>query len=89
MHTRSRRRRRKQRKPNLAPTLVGENTKAQVEELLPPQHNAATVSKKALDGKSSSKGKDEEQKSTAHPQAPGRTPGASKKRGDEAMTEKA
>jgi hypothetical protein len=36
--------------PNLASTLVGENIKAQVEELLPPQHNVAAASKKALDG---------------------------------------
>ena len=35
--------------PNLASTLVGESTKAQVEELLPPQLNAATASKKAID----------------------------------------
>ena len=75
--------------PNLASTLVGESTKAQVEELLPPQLNAATASKKALNGKNSSKGKDEEQKSTAHPHAPARTPGATKKRGDETMAEKA
>ena len=61
--------------PNLASTLVGESTKAQVEELLPSQLNAATASKKALNGKNSSKGKDEEQKSTAHPHAPARTPG--------------
>ena len=69
--------------------LVGENTKAQVEELLPPQHNAVTASKKALNGKNSSKGKDEEQKSTANPHTPTRTPSASKKRGDESMPEKA
>jgi hypothetical protein len=69
--------------------LVGENTKAQVEELLPPQHNAATASKKAIDGRSSSKEKDEEQKSTAHPHAPTRTPSASKKRGDETMAKMA
>ena len=68
--------------PNLEPALVGENTKAQVEELLPPQHNAATASKKALNGKKSSKGKDEEQKSTTHPHAPARIPGATKKRGE-------
>ena len=73
--------------PNLASTLVGENTQAQVEELLPPQHNVATASKKALDGGSSSKGKDEKQKSTTHPQTPARTPDASKKRGDETMAE--
>jgi hypothetical protein len=35
----------------------------------------------------SSKGKDEEQKSTLHPQPPARTPGASKKRGDETLAE--
>ena len=75
--------------PNLPSTLVGESTKAQVEELLPPQLNAATASKKALNGKNLSKGKDEEKKSTAHPQAPGRTPGASKKRGDETMAKMA
>ena len=62
--------------PNLAPTLVSESTKVQVEELLPPQHNAATASKKALNGKNSSKGKDEEQKSTLHPQVPMRNPDA-------------
>ena len=67
--------------------LAGGNTKAQVEELLPPQHNAATASKEALNEGSSSKGKDEDQKSTAHPQAPARTPDASKKRGDETIAE--
>ena len=68
--------------PNLASTLVGESTKAQVEELLPPQLNAALASKKALNGKNSIKGKDEEQKSTTHPHAPARIPGATKKRGE-------
>ena len=75
--------------PNLASTLVDESTKAQVEELLPPQLNAATASKKALNGKNSSKGKDEEQKSTTHPHALTRTRGASKKRGKKIMAEKA
>ena len=53
------------------------------------QLNAATTSKKALNGKNSSKGKDEEQKSTAHPHTPARVPSATKKRGDETMAEKA
>jgi hypothetical protein len=73
--------------PNLASTLVGENIKAQVEELLPPQHNVAAASKKALDGGSSTKGKEEEQKSTNHPQVPAKTPGASKKHKDEKLAE--
>ena len=59
------------------------------EKLPSSQRNAATDSKKALDGESSSKGKDEEQKSTAHPHEPARVPSATKKRGDETIAEKA
>ncbi len=62
--------------PSLALMLNGENPMVKVEEFLPPQQNAATTSKKAIEGRRLSKGEDEEQKPTAHPQVPMRNPDA-------------
>jgi hypothetical protein len=64
--------------PSLALMLNGENPMVKVEEFLPPQQNAATTSKKALEARRLSKGEDEEQKPTAHPQVPMRNPDANR-----------
>ena len=49
---------------------------AQTEKFLPPQPNAATTSKKAIERRRLSKGEDEEQKPAPHPQVPMRNPDA-------------
>jgi hypothetical protein len=64
---------------DLALMLNGENTTTQVEDPLLPQQNAATASKKPMEGRRQSKERNEEQKSTAHPQVLTKTPDATKK----------
>ena len=63
---------------DLALMLNDENTMIKFEDLLTPQQNAATTGKKAIEGRRLSKGEDEEQKPTAHPQVSMRNPDANK-----------
>ena len=81
--------------PDLALMLTGDNTVTQAKELLPPQHNAASASKKITDEKPTSetkvkqsKQREEEYKHNVLPQGPTTGPGVNQKSETMAKTDR-